>query len=215
MFLFRVISPTNAEPTSTNENLFEDNWDDDISDEPKLISSVQKLSLEEKVQHELIEDCVYFKPHYISVIEEPSEKKLNKNEIAIYEKKASLCDGSQSGNDGYEKFVPEGFRNDKNNYRFYKRLRRYPMQIIRYELFGTPLRSSSKEFQLEACPYCQSVRSFELQVMPHLINVLHQTKNSKIKELTLDFETIIMFTCSKNCSTQNFFKEQLILFKES
>lgn len=156
----------------------------------------------------------YFKPYYISVIEEPADF-INKKK---YEKMAENCmstDGS-TGSEVYENQCPTAFKNDKNNYKFYKQLRRCPEQILRYQWNGEPLISSiNSNFSVETCQ-CKSIMTFEFQLMPSLITFLLNNKIDKSAKINLDFETILAYTCKKNCfdSIKNFCKSKTFLFKE-
>lgn len=154
----------------------------------------------------------YFKPYYISVIEEPKEM-IN---MEKYEKMAKNCVYGTSEGEAYEKEHPTVFKNDKNNYKFYKQLRRCPEQILRYDWNGEPIIPSiNSNFSVERCQ-CQSAMTFEFQLMPSLITFLMKNKNNKNAKINLDFETILAYTCQKNCtdSTKNFCNSKTFLFKD-
>ncbi|XP_022695391.1 programmed cell death protein 2-like [Varroa jacobsoni] len=91
--------------------------------------------------------------------------------------------------------------NDKAYKRFKKIVDHYPEQIIRYCKAGKPLWVSSQDLpkQVPSCELCGSPRIFEFQVMPHALNI---AKND-----LLDWGTLAVYTCAKNCNTDEYVKE--------
>lgn len=215
-FLFRIISKCEQSKQSDSK-LFDDGWDEPNEQVKEICQTFEKNVCITEDQ-EMNNRCNYFKPHYISVFEEPGEIKLNKREMEIFENQAKYIGKDESVNDSYEKSFPIGFKDDKDNYRFYKRLKRCPQQIIRYEWNGHALNArTDAKLSPNRCQNCGESRIFELQIMPYLINFSSQNTQDTSQNVKLDFETIIVFTCSKNCTDidRNIFKEETILFKES
>lgn len=176
------------------------------------------------------ESRLFFRPHYVSVIEEPTGREnfastnlealklaskftdLDLNPAPIEAKYKNLKNyqapkppAHLSDVDEFEKFQLENlYANDKSTYRFYKRLRRFQGQVVRYDWGGEPLLSSNSfKFRPTACHLCQSKRQFEFQLMPASMNYLTpvstEIKDSFDRE-TIDFCSIIISSCSKNCS---------------
>ncbi|XP_017465431.1 PREDICTED: programmed cell death protein 2-like [Rhagoletis zephyria] len=227
--VFRVLTEHMQQKQSkakANENLFEDAWgisNDDKNGNDKngnLNDDFDRcLSLNENEKPE--EKNTFFKSYYISVFEEPhKEWKINQNEKKNLENLAKACLEEQNvQGEGYEKQYTNAFREDAINYHFYKRLRRCPEQIIRYDWAGQPLLSSADaEPKAEPCPECGAARVFELQLMPALISILCRAKLPHITSpIDLDFETILVYSCVNNCNSKagvTTHKEQSIVFKE-
>lgn len=80
---------------------------------------------------------------------------------------------------------------NKSIHRFTKRVRRLPSQCLRYCFGGIPLMYTGLESDLNVpdCPVCAAPRTFEMQIMPALIETTP----------TLDFGTVHIFTCSNSC----------------
>lgn len=227
--IYRVVTEQVSHKKSKvkpKENLFEDDWGISNGDEKEndqsddLNEAFGKcLNLNEDLNTK--EKCAFFKSYFISVFEEPhKEWKMNQKEKKNLEDLAKACleDKNVQG-EGYEKQYTNAFREDAVNYHFYKRLRRCPEQIIRYDWTGQPLLSTSEvEPKVEPCSDCGSARVFELQLMPALISILCRAKLPQIQNLMdLDFETILVYSCANNCSKkgETIHKEQTIIFKES
>lgn len=83
--------------------------------------------------------------------------------------------------------------------------------ITRYELGGVPLPFASDEVSeklfprpqrayepsvVEACPWCQSKRVFECQLMPNLINVVGGVREGE----GMSWGTCVVFSCGSDCS---------------
>ena len=90
---------------------------------------------------------------------------------------------------------------DKTFRAFQKRVKQNPEQVLRYDRGGAPLLLSDKHVpgkgvkNVSRCP-CGVPRTFEYQIMPQILNYLDQDES-----LTegLDFGTILIYTCSRNC----------------
>lgn len=153
----------------------------------------------------------YFKAFYITSDYEPEagsvHTKLDKEAQELlrqYERNKKLLeedDDSNGGKDGgsngeqYTKF--EGDRAFKN---FQKRVSRAETQVIRWCPGGEALQVSD-QFPLPGrapppCPICGAPRTFEMQLVPGLMNFLEGADPDQY-----DFGTIIVYACSKDCST--------------
>ncbi|KAH9529958.1 programmed cell death protein [Dermatophagoides farinae] len=177
--------------------LFDDDWGDDgqsLINDSTLTESSSESIITKKYD---FEKYSHFIPHYISVIDEPSNESIDKEKYEKIAKQIVIVEENNSITEEYEKHYPEAFKNDKDNYRFYKQLRKCPEQIMRYEWSGV----------------------FEVQLMPSLINILWNNKKKTIEnddDTSLDFETILFYTCGRNCNrTDNIHEEQVFVFKEN
>lgn len=172
----------------------------------------------------------YFRPFNVSVIEEPSGREnFAKNNLEALKLASKFSDpdlkpapieekykhlknykppqppAHLSDLEDFEKFQMEKlYGNDKVTYRYYKRISRYQAQLVRYDWEGTPLLNSSKiKPTIQPCPACGAKRKFEFQLMSGLINYLSTDESSFDKE-SMDFSSIIVHSCSKNCSVKTF-----------
>lgn len=120
-------------------------------------------------------------------------------DVGVHEKKAgeSLnegADGTWAG-EGYESSVSA---KDKPFHRFQKRIQRSPEQCLRYWRGAEPLYSSANTPRhIPDCP-CGARRVAETQLTPALIYLLKPI-NPKL-EVNIDFGTVIVYTCSANCT---------------
>ena len=161
----------------------------------------------------------FFRPLYISVIEEPdnreTEDKHIKSLVDTYQRTGENKCGSSA--EVYEQnFLESIYRNDRKNYEFFKRLSICPNQVIRYQWMGMPLvNSDNHRLEVSKCQLCGADRTFEFQLMPALITYLKPLANSGIIS-DLDFGTVLVFTCARNCKPSNdsFASEQIIVLSD-
>ncbi|KAJ1562335.1 programmed cell death protein [Nowakowskiella sp. JEL0078] len=87
---------------------------------------------------------------------------------------------------------------------FQKRVSRDPLQVLRYartaEGDSKPLVISVDSDEVEKCQGCGESYVFEFQVMPHMLNLLPDGD----KKDGLDFGTLLVFSCKKNCRDDGF-----------
>ncbi|XP_045388363.1 programmed cell death protein 2-like isoform X3 [Lemur catta] len=107
---------------------------------------------------------------------------------------------SSDGDEKYEKTVIKS--GDQMFYKFMKRIAACQEQILRYSWSGEPLFltcPTSKVTELPACSHCGGQRTFEFQLMPALVSML---KSANLG-LSVEFGTILVYTCEKSCWPQN------------
>ncbi|XP_037676218.1 programmed cell death protein 2-like [Choloepus didactylus] len=107
---------------------------------------------------------------------------------------------SSDGDEKYEKTIIKS--GDKLFYKFMKRIAACQEQILRYSWSGEPLfltYPSSEVSELPVCSHCGSQRIFEFQLMPALVSML----KSNDLDLSVEFGTILIYTCEKSCWPQN------------
>lgn len=112
-----------------------------------------------------------------------------------------------------EEFEEANAEVDKTFLKFQKRTRHDPDQVIRYARTQTTQEPSQDNIEplwvsalspltedVECCPQCKSERTFEFQIMPQLLAYL---KLDDTNPYALDFGTMIVYTCSKNCEVKS------------
>uniref|UniRef100_A0A8D0GSW6 Programmed cell death 2 like n=1 Tax=Sphenodon punctatus TaxID=8508 RepID=A0A8D0GSW6_SPHPU len=151
-----------------------------------------------------------FQSYYISVVDEEDyisyadtnhEQKLLKE----YQQREGidleeLITESFSGEGGSEKYEKSTAKNgDQAFHKFMKRISACPEQILRYSWSGQPLfiscPSSNMNRVAPACSNCGSNRVFEFQLMPALVSML----KSGDADLSVEFGTVMIYTCEKSC----------------
>nr|XP_055167913.1 programmed cell death protein 2-like isoform X2 [Nyctereutes procyonoides] len=153
-----------------------------------------------------------FLPYYICVVEEEDYRDFVSLDHAHsllreYQQKEGMDMDqllSQSlpsdGDEKYEKTIIKS--GDKTFYKFMKRIAACQEQILRYSWSGEPLFLTcppSEVTQLPACSHCGGRRTFEFQLMPALVSMLRSTNLG----LSVEFGTILIYTCEKSCWPQN------------
>ncbi|KAL1769390.1 programmed cell death protein 2-like [Sigmodon hispidus] len=148
-----------------------------------------------------------FQPYYICVVEEDDYGNsvgldhahsllwdYQQREGVDMEHLLSLCSG-----DGDEKYEKSNIRSgDQTFYKFMKRIAACQEQILRYSWSGEPLFlacPTSEISDIPACSGCGGQRTFEFQLMPALVSML----SSADLGLTVEFGTILIYTCEQSC----------------
>ncbi|XP_075232886.1 zinc finger protein RP-8 [Lycorma delicatula] len=100
---------------------------------------------------------------------------------------------------------------DKTFSKFRKQIKLAPEQVIRYERNGIPLwitnNISFDIAQIPNCQYCGGRRIFEFQVLPQLLNYL----GLEVSRNSLDWGTLVIFTCENSCDNGPDYKEEYLL----
>lgn len=154
-----------------------------------------------------------FCPYFISVVEESDlfgedHDLVHARELLRdYEKREGIAvgeldcpeDGGSGGDEKYEKSIVK--HGDAVFARFMKRISVCPEQILRYSRGGNPLFISKPPANMpqviSTCASCGGPRTFELQLMPALVNLLR----AEDSETQLEFGTVLVYTCLKSCWT--------------
>lgn len=152
-----------------------------------------------------------FQPYYISVAEEDEYGNVADLDHAHsllqeYQQREGvdmqqlLSVGCSDGDEKYEKTkVSSG---DPTFYKFMKRISVCQGQILRYSWSGEPLFLSCPTFEVSEVPVCSGCggqRAFEFQLMPALVSMLNSTNLG----LTVEFGTILVYTCKQSCWPPN------------
>ncbi|KAI8612204.1 programmed cell death protein 2 [Chytriomyces sp. MP71] len=128
----------------------------------------------------------------------------------------NLGEGSEVEFDVYEKTQVRGLT--KTFKGFQKAVEGYPNQCLRYGFGSSPLLFNDKPFALpDPCPHCNAPRIFEMQLMPALLSYLpteefarqtlsNDTTTGRVAQksvadlnIGVDFGTLLIYTCSRNC----------------
>ncbi|KAB7504026.1 Programmed cell death protein 2 [Armadillidium nasatum] len=95
---------------------------------------------------------------------------------------------------------------------FRSRINHFPEQIVRYQMKGKPLfvSADSKPTSISNCEYCGAERVFEFQIMPQMLVYLNVDSVND----SIDWGTIIVYTCAESCSPKNTSYLKEICFKQ-
>lgn len=153
-----------------------------------------------------------FLPYYICVVDEDDYRDVVSldhahNLLREYQQREGIDMEqliSQSlpgdGNEKYEKTTIKS--GDKIFYKFKKRIAACQEQILRYSWSGEPLFltcPTSEVTELPACSHCGAQRTFEFQLMPALVSILRSANLG----ISVEFGTILIYTCEKSCWPHN------------
>uniref|UniRef100_G3MRI7 Programmed cell death protein 2 C-terminal domain-containing protein n=1 Tax=Amblyomma maculatum TaxID=34609 RepID=G3MRI7_AMBMU len=152
-----------------------------------------------------------FKSFYIAVVEEstlpgetPADIRARKllQDYEAGEGNVFRVPGKGQGNMTYAQEAYEKPQySDTTFYRFNKRLRRCPQQLIRFCWEGEPLFISepTSSWQPGTCESCGARRCFELQAMPALIQSLEVEAVTELQGPPVEFGTVLFYSCSASC----------------
>ncbi|KAJ3232104.1 programmed cell death protein [Chytriomyces hyalinus] len=172
-----------------------------------------KAAVERDLSHEMELLALYQKSENVDV-KALLEQALEFEGSGGGKKKGSGADGVEF--DVYEKTQVKGMT--KAFKTFQKAIEAYPEQCVRYGFGSNPLLFNDKPISKpDACVHCKAPRTFEMQLMPALLTFLpteefalkQQVKDAaenaaprkSVADLNkgLDFGTILVYTCSRNC----------------
>jgi len=64
-------------------------------------------------------------------------------------------------------------------------------------------KGQAQDNDIPACPHCNSRRSFEFQILPQLLYYLKVDNNIETAQKSLDWGTVVVYTCPNSCSEGN------------
>lgn len=113
---------------------------------------------------------------------------------------------------------------DKTFLKFQKRISREPEQILRYARVSydeeaqdpQPLWANADDrpdagADIGPCQLCGAKRTFEMQVMPQLLNYLGITHSDPD---ALDWGTLLVYSCNANCAPQNGIYHKEVIWRQ-
>ncbi|XP_051917273.1 programmed cell death protein 2-like [Hippocampus zosterae] len=221
-------APTKAAPLSVGDWCDSaDDWgmDDDYEEEEKkdihkpvpedekedvMSSQLDALHLAEPPP-----DVPVLRPFFISVVDEEDARGEDNEEershaeqlLRDYERRegaVAVQPDDIGGGEKYEK--SRAHHGDHHFSRFRKRISMCPQQILRYRRGGRPLFISeppaNERPAASACASCGGPLTFELQLMPALVNML-SWKDAAGDRSQPDFGTVLVYTCARSCWTSS------------
>uniref|UniRef100_A0A1I7XVG1 MYND-type domain-containing protein n=1 Tax=Steinernema glaseri TaxID=37863 RepID=A0A1I7XVG1_9BILA len=102
---------------------------------------------------------------------------------------------------------------DKSFQIFQKVISRYADQIVRYSRGGKPLLATDfapAPKNVPNCENCGAERIFELQLTPHLLSLIDVDSLGH----SIDWATVLVYTCSESCSIKEFGYTKEFVFKQ-
>ncbi|KHJ92980.1 programmed cell death protein 2 domain protein [Oesophagostomum dentatum] len=93
-------------------------------------------------------------------------------------------------------------RSDSKFARFNRLLNLNPEQVLRYQRSGNPLLATDRAVfpsEIPPCEKCGAPRTFELQLMPHLLALI----DVDVIGQSIDWASVYVFSCSQSCEVEN------------
>ncbi|RIA89022.1 programmed cell death protein 2 [Glomus cerebriforme] len=112
---------------------------------------------------------------------------------------------------------------DKAFLKFQKRIEPYPEQILRYNRLEYESEKNPKPLwvsdidkptaqDINPCPYCGQERTFEFQILSTLLNYLEV---DHLQQGSLDWGTLLVYSCKYNCHVENIYYISEILWRQN
>ncbi|CAG8441091.1 2429_t:CDS:2 [Funneliformis caledonium] len=111
---------------------------------------------------------------------------------------------------------------DKSFLKFQKRIEQYPDQILRYNRLEYGCEKNAEPLwvsnigkptvkDIPSCPYCGQERTFEFQILSTLLNYL---EIDHLQRGSLDWGTLLVYSCKVNCHVENMYYINEILWRQ-
>ncbi|XP_074600366.1 programmed cell death protein 2-like [Brevipalpus obovatus] len=206
----------NDDDRDDDEEVYWSDGDESEDDQINESDNVSSLGPPKQLPTQKLKQIAIFKPFYIGIDDEEDLEKERKSSRQTSELSKEMPLIEPGGDEQYENVeLQTVFKGDRASYKFHKKLRDHPDQMIRYSWQGQPcLNRSDCELNPTACEHCGSIRNFECQLMPGLIPGLKPFSSSDKTSNLLDFETVLIYSCSNNCIDSQVNLEQYFILKE-
>jgi len=194
-------------------NFEEDDWDDELpTDRLKNLEVNTNNAFKPTVYTgpSISPEVMAFKGYFLVVEEEDYllEEETEKAKKKLVPKNVKMDSTPSSGTEVYEKFLIPG--TDEVSNKFISRISKFPAQIVRYNLNGTPLLNQTTRIEPGKC-VCGLFRRFELQFTPGLITSLEGLDK---KRQEMDFGTVLMYTCPADCNERGINWEEAVVLED-
>ena len=213
----KIKQPGNLPPARSDDGWFDDQEDWNVpgalnerSEEEPPCHEAEAISHEATVSR-LPDDCIGFKSFYIAVEEESDLRDLySKRKVSSSTSSVQVTENNSD--EGYEKsFLPR--TKDHVSSRFWKKLNKVPGQIVRYHLNDSSLLNrtiADLDKLIELCSACSSKSIFKLQLACKLSAFIFILQPRKSDITSPEFATVLIYTCSRDCSIAKYFSNKLL-----
>ncbi|KAK0417236.1 hypothetical protein QR680_012898 [Steinernema hermaphroditum] len=143
-----------------------------------------------------------------------SDEEEDQKEIAKRMKEMKKVEtSSEITNKDVEEIEESASTRDKSFQIFQKIISRYSDQIVRYSRGGSPLLATDfapTPKEVPNCENCGAARVFELQLTPHLLSLIDVDSLGQ----SIDWATVLVYTCSKSCLIKDWGYAKEFAFKQ-
>ncbi|KAJ3310493.1 programmed cell death protein [Boothiomyces sp. JEL0838] len=203
------VKVTKAEPLFKVES-----WSDSEDDTPDITNQSKEITMNQ-TSYKTIELDLFETDSKFPCFELYFENETKAKESYTYEQKLleeylknnpqdeQILNGKVEEGEWKEDYEPADL-SMKLFKKFTKTIQFNPTQVMRYEYKGKPLYYKHLE-NIPDCP-CGAKRVFEFQIMPYVLTIIQ--KIDQVQDFIdngLDFGTILVFVCEKDCDNQTEF----------
>ncbi|CAM8909529.1 unnamed protein product [Rhodiola kirilowii] len=140
---------------------------------------------------------------YLYIQEEPTAKVNNSKLLPLDDNRINIPDHESETWDKEDYEYDKALGADRTYLKYKKIIDGCPEQCFRYKCGGKPLLATETVYAPSPCQLCGAPRHYEMQLMPPLVYFLNEgaEMNPKYSIDNWNWMTLIVYTCSKNCSS--------------